>query len=63
MTQRAVIDMLARCRRIVGHFKHSHLAVEHLHSIQKQPEAIKLACMTTGLCRMSLLSGTLHTIY
>ena len=36
MTQCAVIDMLARCRKIVGHFKHSHLAVEHLHSIQKQ---------------------------
>ena len=33
MTQRAVID---RCRKIVGHFKHSHLAVERLHSIQKQ---------------------------
>ena len=36
MTQRAVIDMLARCRKIVGHFKHSHLAVERLNSIQKQ---------------------------
>ena len=36
MTQRAVIDMLARSRKIVGHFKHSHLAVERLHSIQKQ---------------------------
>ena len=36
MTQRAVIDMLAKCRKIVGHFKHSHLAVEHLKSIQKQ---------------------------
>ena len=36
MTQRVVIDMLARCRRIVGHFKHSHLAVERLRSIQKQ---------------------------
>ena len=36
MTQRAVIDMLARSRKIVGHFKHSHLAVEHLNTIQKQ---------------------------
>ena len=36
MTQHAVIDMLARCRKIVGHFEHSHLAVEHLNSIQKQ---------------------------
>ena len=36
MTQRVVNDILARCRRIVGHFKHSHLAVERLRSIQKQ---------------------------
>lgn len=36
MTQRAVIDMLTRSRKIVGHFKHSHLAVERLHTIQKQ---------------------------
>ena len=36
MTQHVVNDILARCRRIVGHFKHSHLAVERLRSIQKQ---------------------------
>ena len=36
MTQRVVNDILARCRRIVGYFKHSHLAVERLRSIQKQ---------------------------
>jgi len=36
MTQCTVIDMLARSRKIVGHFRHSHLAVEHLNSIQKQ---------------------------
>ena len=36
MTQRVVNDILARCRRFVGHFKHFHLAVEHLCSIQKQ---------------------------
>ena len=28
--------MLARCRKIVGHFKHSSLAIGHLHSIQHQ---------------------------
>ena len=33
--QRSVIDMLARCRKIVGHFKHSSLAIGHLHSIQR----------------------------
>ena len=58
MTQHAVIDMLARSRKIVGHFKHSHLAVERLHSIQKQ-----LNLLSIGLCRMSLLGGTLRTIY
>jgi len=36
MTQCTVIDMLARSRKIVGHFRHSHLAVERLNSIQKQ---------------------------
>ena len=36
MTQRAVIDMLARSRKIVGHFKHSHLAMERLNTIQKR---------------------------
>ena len=46
MTQHAVIDMLARCRR---------LAVKHLRSIQKQ--------LNLPDHRMSLLSGTLHTIY
>ena len=28
--------MLARCRKIVGHFKHSSLAYQHLHNIQSQ---------------------------
>ena len=28
--------MLARCRKIVGHYKHSHLAVERLQAIQRQ---------------------------
>ena len=36
LVQRSVIDMLARCRKIVGHFKHSSLAIGHLHSIQDQ---------------------------
>ena len=36
MTQCALIDMLARYRKNVEHFKHTHLAVECLHSIQKQ---------------------------
>ena len=36
MTQHAVINMLARPRKIVGHFNHSHLAVECLNSIQNQ---------------------------
>jgi len=34
--QRSVSDMLARCRKIVGHYKHSHLAVERLQAIQRQ---------------------------
>ena len=33
LVQRSVIDMLAWCRKIVGHFKHSSLATGHLHSI------------------------------
>ena len=36
LVQRSVKDMLARCRKIVGHFKHSSLAIGHLHSIQNQ---------------------------
>ena len=34
--QRSVSDMLARCRKIVGYYKHSHLAVERLQAIQRQ---------------------------
>ena len=30
LAQRSVSDMLARCWKIVGHYKHSHLAVETL---------------------------------
>ena len=36
LAQRSVSDMLARCRKIVGHYKHSHLAVERLQDIQRQ---------------------------
>ena len=36
MVQRTVIDMLVRCRKIIGHFKHSSLAYERLHDIQHQ---------------------------
>ena len=34
--QKSVTDILARCRKIVGHFKHSSLATGYLLSIQKQ---------------------------
>ena len=33
-SQRAVIDVLATCRKIVGHFKHSKVAYSRLCSIQ-----------------------------
>ena len=33
MAQRTIIDMLAQCRKIIGHFKHSSFAYEHLHDI------------------------------
>ena len=36
LCQRSVSDMLARSRKIVGHYKHSHLAVERLQAIQRQ---------------------------
>ena len=36
LAQRSISDMLARCRKIVGHYKHSHLAVERLQAIQCQ---------------------------
>ena len=36
LAQRSVSDMLARCRKIVGHYKYSHLAVERLQDIQRQ---------------------------
>ena len=36
MIQRTVIDMLARCRKIVDYFKHSSLAYQHLHNVQSQ---------------------------
>ena len=35
LTQRAVIDALAICRKIVGHFKHSPLAYSRLKEIQQ----------------------------
>ena len=34
LSQRAVIDILAICRKIVGHFKHSSLAYSRLREIQ-----------------------------
>ena len=36
LSQRAVIDVLAICRNIVGHFKHSAVAYGHLRSIQER---------------------------
>ena len=36
LAQRSVSDMLARCQKIVGHYKHSHVAVERLQDIQHQ---------------------------
>jgi len=35
LSQRAVIDILAICRSIVGHFKHSTLAYSRLREIQQ----------------------------
>ena len=35
LSQRAVIDILAICRKVVGHFKHSSLAYSRLREIQK----------------------------
>ena len=35
LSQRAVIDILAICRKVVGHFKHSSLAYSRLCEIQK----------------------------
>ena len=34
LSQRAVIDILAICRNIVGHFKHSSLTYSHIREIQ-----------------------------
>ena len=34
LSQRAVIDILAICRKIVGHFKHSSLTYSRPHEIQ-----------------------------
>lgn len=36
LAQRAVIDVLSVCRKIVGHFKHSTTAYSHLQAIQEQ---------------------------
>ena len=40
-SQRAVIDTLAVCRQIVGHFKHSPLAYDHLKTIQERLQLTK----------------------
>ena len=40
-SQRAVIDTLAVCRQIVGHFKRSPLASNHLKTIQERLQLIK----------------------
>ena len=37
LAQRSVSDMLARCCKIVGHYKHSHLAAERLQDILSLP--------------------------
>ena len=37
LAQCSVSDMLARCWKIVGHYKHSHLVVERLQGIQCLP--------------------------
>ena len=34
LTQRYVLDVLSKCRRIVGHFKHSQVAISRLKDIQ-----------------------------
>lgn len=34
--QHSLSDMLVRCQKVVGHYKHSHLAVERLQDIQHQ---------------------------
>ena len=36
LSQRYVTDIIATCRRIVGHFKHSSSATSRLHDYQKQ---------------------------
>ena len=36
LLQRAVMDVLAVCKSIVGHFWHSSLAYSHLNSIQER---------------------------
>ena len=36
LSQRAVVDLLATCRKIVGHFKHSPVAYSRLRSIQER---------------------------
>ena len=36
LSQRAVIDIIAICRKVVGHFKHSSLAYSRLREIQKK---------------------------
>ena len=41
LAQKSVTDMLARCKKIVGHFKHSSLATSHLRSIQKQLSVVE----------------------
>ena len=51
MTQHAVINMLARRRRIVGHFKHSHLALWSVCTAFR------------SLPDHRLLGGTLPTFY
>ena len=40
-SQSAAIDTLAVCRLIVGHFKHSLLAYDHLKTIQERLQLTK----------------------
>ena len=40
-SQRAIIDTLAVCRQIVGHFRHSPLAYDHLKTIQERLQLTK----------------------
>ena len=64
LSQRAVIDILTICRKIVGHFKYSSLAYSRLHEIQDNlslpPHRLKQDELTRWNSTLYMIQSTIE---